>query len=421
MLEPCPMIAVDAGHYTAFIYGFISIARAMLQKLKGRRDPGSLTGVLILCYFLCSVFHTPPETLKTSFNKSCTATPIRQYIAAYKCRRNNVIPFLPGVFRLDQENKLHCNVVFGDDVLLSFFPGVKPSHCRAPVYNDFSNPEIDAFIRQDMLAILPDNDARPTGNFTYKFDQDYVKGNTQAVDFVAEFYHVINENGFDSNRTVREFTRLLFAEYFLTLPGDLFLDPKIRPTIHWLSHRNNVDRYLKPVFKVAPFERPQVGGTAYPVAERLGHILPFFTPTARPKMLAALKQKAWHKLGMRSIWIQLFLHAQSRNALVTHAQLRTFYLKVCTLVFFYSECLLMPKKDGLYLKLKEANDLGGKKDAVELRRTCPSRPVDFDDPWYSEPHVISPLIDLEEYAVGVNSGRPVVRGIVGKYKYYYES
>lgn len=238
-----------------------------------------------------------------------------QYIESYKCSKNKVLPFLPGVFRLDQENRLHCNVVSGNDVLGSFFPGVKPVLRRLPLVNALSNPAIDAYIKQDLRAIIPDNHARPTGTFSFTFDPQYVKSEAQPCQFVADFYAIINEHGFDSHYTIREFTRLLFQEYFLSLPDNLFVDPKVRPTIHWLSYRNHADRLSKPVFAVTPFVKEIT--LIYPTDQRLAHILPFFAPTARPKMFAALKMKGWHKLGLRSFWIQLFMHAQSTHPQVT--------------------------------------------------------------------------------------------------------
>lgn len=61
-LDRSSLIAVDAGHYTSFLYGYISLVHAMLAKFQGRRDPGSLTGVMILCFMLSCVFHSPPKT-----------------------------------------------------------------------------------------------------------------------------------------------------------------------------------------------------------------------------------------------------------------------------------------------------------------------------------------------------------------------
>lgn len=60
-------------------------------------------------------------------------------------------------------------------------------------------------------------------------------------------------------------------------------------------YRNHADRLSKPVFAVTSFVKRTT--RIYPTDQRLAHILPFFAPTARPKMLAALKRKVGTSLA----------------------------------------------------------------------------------------------------------------------------
>lgn len=68
------LVRVNARYYTAFIYGYITFIRYMLQQFRNRKDASALTAVIILSYLLSSVFHPPPKSFNARPNQSTTTT-----------------------------------------------------------------------------------------------------------------------------------------------------------------------------------------------------------------------------------------------------------------------------------------------------------------------------------------------------------
>jgi len=325
-----------------------------------------------------------------------------------------MIPFLPNVFRLDAENNLHCDEVFSSDVLQQFFIGVAPTFYRAPRITPFTGPEIDKMVKEDMKLILPDNIGTPMPRFKNPFFPKYVKDAPVACHYASTFSNLIVEHGIDSHHTICEFTRLLFEEYFDALPDRLFVESTHRPNIHFISTANRFYRSGLHPFVLTPYENEQDSpGGDYTLDERLFQLVPFYEQDEnRDTLVLALAAKGLKKLGMRSMWIQLILHSQSTEPLVTHDQLRIFYLKFLGLMFFYADLIPFIKTDGLYKTLRKRTN-GRRIGAFEFRQVFyeEQQPgsVTQQDRDYDR---FSSDVNIEEFIYGTPGCPPCYTGIV---------
>lgn len=327
-----------------------------------------------------------------------------RFFAAYKCRSNDILPFLPGVFRLDSENRLQCTVVFSVDVLKSYFPDYRIIRYSGPVALSFCGRQVDNAVREGLLAILPDNVAAPMPLFSVHFDNSPLKVTGDGLYFVDCFREAVISHGFDSNFAVRKFVLLLFREYFLCLSPTLFVDPAARPTLLYLSVMPA--RGDNGSFTIPPFVKPVSHHETYvSVRSRLQNLVPFFQESAsRKEIKDKMVAKGLKSLALRGFWCQLFLAAKSSNPQVTYSQLRLFALKVFSLLCLYTKFLPLVKQDGLYKRLVR-DAVEAPKGAMVFRRTN----VFIAHDRY--PKVLSVNTDFEALAVGTAEKRPAVPGI----------
>lgn len=410
---PSAVICVNSEHFTSYLSGYITFIRHMLLKFKPRKDASALTGVMILAYLLSSIFHPPPTSFYTTATQSTQTTPIRQFLRAYRCNKNDLLPFLPNVFRFDGLGELHCDVVFDTATLKSFFPGYKPLQLRGPVNGLFSNPTKDAEIREDLKRILPDNNARPMPLFNVKFNDKYVSTSPQSGKYVEDFVALIREHGFDSHYTVREFTRMVFAEYYSNLPAEKYVDSTAKPSIHYLSERNKTARDSQNVFAEKIYiNNLRSSGLQY-MDQRLFGLVPLFGSKVTDKTYETqLSLTGVGILGLRSFWIQLQRHTtRATNPQITYHQMKVFYLKFLSLVFFYTDIIPIVRRDGVLFRTISQPNGDSPRGACEYRKTMLEQHYTSEQIQQKASYVIDPNTDMFKFAIGTRSCPPVFKGI----------
>ncbi|KAL9559471.1 hypothetical protein MBANPS3_000387 [Mucor bainieri] len=403
---PSPMVCVNSNLYTTYLSSYLTFARLMLAHFRNRNDAGALTGVLILCYLLSSVFHSPPKNLNVGIKRAASTSVIKRFINRYRCRHNPLLVFLPGVFRLDEGNRLHCNVVFNDATLQRFFSDYVPVSYAAPLESPFSGRQVDLEIESALLAILPDNLAMPTPDAAIQFDSSHTRSTPHGTTFVDEFRLAIDERGIDSNFAVRVFVRLLFRDYFLQLPKDIFKNSAARPTLQYLTAAKFAGTDLDCAFAVQPFSEQKMSHNTTQV--RMQSLMPYFESNATAedfqKFFGYTKV---NKLTMRSYWIQLCKHTTTTDPQISHAQMRRFCLKALCVIFLYTDHLPLVPYDKPFQRLPRHTRQDPK--AKEFREHTL-----YKSPSQETHRVIDPHADIEPYAVGSRGRPPLLPGVVGE-------